>query len=84
DASGKLYTVMLRDITERQRAENALKQSREELRELSANLQNVRKEEKTRIARELHDDLGQQLTALKMDLSVVEQQLRMPGRAQPD
>ncbi|MGY4211208.1 two-component system sensor histidine kinase UhpB [Burkholderia sp. PvR073] len=84
DASGKLYTVMLRDITERQRAENALKQSREELRELSANLQNVREEEKTRIARELHDDLGQQLTALKMDLSVIEQQLRAPGRAQPD
>ncbi len=84
DASGKLYTVMLRDITERQRAENALKQSREELRELSANLQNVREEEKTRIARELHDDLGQQLTALKMDLSVVEQQLRAPDHAQPD
>jgi PAS domain S-box-containing protein len=84
DASGKLYTVMLRDITERQRAENALKQSREELRELSANLQNVREEEKTRIARELHDDLGQQLTALKMDLSVIEQQLRAPGDAQPD
>ncbi|WP_334034279.1 PAS domain-containing sensor histidine kinase [Burkholderia cepacia] len=84
DASGKLYTVMLRDITERLRAENALKLSREELRELSANLQNVREEEKTRIARELHDDLGQQLTALKMDLSVVEQQLRMPGRALPD
>lgn len=64
DASGKLYTVMLR--------------------ELSANLQNVREEEKTRIARELHDDLGQQLTALKMDLSMVEQQLRVPGRALPD
>lgn len=83
DASGKLYTVMLRDITERVRAENALKQSREELRELSANLQNVREEEKTRIARELHDDLGQQLTALKMDLSVVEHQLRAPDAAQP-
>ncbi|WP_436968402.1 PAS domain-containing sensor histidine kinase [Burkholderia multivorans] len=72
DGAGKLYTVMLRDVTERVRAENALKQSREELRDLSANLQNVRAEEKTRIARELHDDLGQQLTALKMDLSVVE------------
>ncbi|CAB3747350.1 hypothetical protein LMG29660_00577 [Burkholderia puraquae] len=84
DASGKLYTVMLRDITERLRAENALKLSREELRELSANLQNVREAEKTRIARELHDDLGQQLTALKMDLSVIEQQLRVPGRVQPD
>ncbi|KVF75853.1 histidine kinase [Burkholderia sp. FL-7-2-10-S1-D7] len=72
DGTGKLYTVMLRDVTERMRAENALKQSREELRDLSANLQNVREEEKKRIARELHDDLGQQLTALKMDLSAVE------------
>ncbi|WP_181145931.1 PAS domain-containing sensor histidine kinase [Burkholderia multivorans] len=84
DGSGKLYTVMLRDITERLRAENAVRQSREELRELSANLQNVREEEKTRIARELHDDLGQQLTALKMDLSVVEQRLRAPAHAAPD
>ncbi|WP_254699685.1 PAS domain S-box protein [Trinickia violacea] len=80
DATGKLYTVMLRDVTERVRAENELKTSREELRELSANLQNVREEEKTRIARELHDDLGQQLTALKMDLSAVEQTL---GKAPP-
>ncbi|MBN3759744.1 PAS domain S-box protein [Burkholderia sp. Ac-20365] len=70
--SGKLYTVMLRDVTGRVQAENALKESREELRRLSANLQSVREEEKTRIARELHDDLGQQLTALKMDVSVLE------------
>ncbi|CAB3798992.1 hypothetical protein LMG28688_04863 [Paraburkholderia caffeinitolerans] len=75
DASGKLYTVMLRDITERLRAENSLKRSREELRELSANLQNVREAEKTRIARELHDDLGQQLTALKIDLSTLAHRL---------
>jgi len=40
---------------------------------LSANLQNIREEEKTRIARELHYDLGQQLTALKMHLSAIEQ-----------
>ncbi|MCG5076264.1 PAS domain-containing sensor histidine kinase [Paraburkholderia tagetis] len=76
DTSGKLYTVMLRDITERLRAENSLKRSREELRELSANLQNVREAEKTRIARELHDDLGQQLTALKIDVSALENRLR--------
>jgi signal transduction histidine kinase len=72
DGSGTLYTVMLRDVTGRVKADEALRRSREELRELSANLQNVREEEKTRIARELHDDLGQQLTALKMDLSSVE------------
>jgi len=68
----KLYTVMLRDVTERVHAEEALRQSREDLRELSANLQHVREEEKAHIARELHDDLGQSLTALKMDLSLIQ------------
>jgi two-component system sensor kinase len=75
DGNTRLYTVMLRDITERVKAERAQRQAREELRELSANLQKVREEEKTRIARELHDDLGQQLTALKMDLASVEEAL---------
>src|SRR6185437_6739619 len=42
---------------------------------LSVNLQNIREDEKTRIARELHDDLGQQLTALKMDIASFEQTL---------
>ena len=80
---GKLFAVMLRDVTERVQAEEALKASRQELRELSANLQNVREDEKTRIARELHDDLGQQLTALKMDLSSVEQSLAEVPSAPP-
>jgi PAS domain S-box-containing protein len=81
EASGKLYTVMLRDVTARVKAEAALEQSREELRRLSANLQSVREEEKTRIARELHDDLGQQLTALKMDLAALEPALAPPSHA---
>jgi PAS domain S-box-containing protein len=71
----RLYTVMLRDITERAKAERAQQQAREELRELSANPQKIREDEKTRIARELHDDLGQQLTALKIDIASVEQTL---------
>jgi len=75
DARGKLYTVMLRDITERQKANAALQASRNELRQLSANIQSAREEEKTHIARELHDDLGQCLTALKMDLSLLESAL---------
>jgi PAS domain S-box-containing protein len=72
DENGKLYTVMLRDITRQLDAERALQRSHEELRELSANLLSIREEEKSRIARELHDDLGQQLTALKMDVSSLE------------
>ncbi len=65
----KFFTVILRDITLRLKAERELAESNRQLRELSANIQANREEEKNRIARELHDDLGQQLTALKMDLS---------------
>jgi len=54
---------------ERKRAEEELRRSREQLRALSAYLQSVREEERVKIAREIHDDLGQSLTALKMDLS---------------
>jgi len=57
------------DITERIRAEKELEHSRQELRNLSTHQQTVREEERTRIAREIHDELGQTLTALKMDLA---------------
>ena len=65
----KYYTVILRDITEHRAAEAALKRSYEELRELSSAMHDVREAERTRIARELHDELAQWLTAIKMDVS---------------
>lgn len=59
---------ILRDITERKRSEEELKSSREKLRNLAAHLNSVREEERTLIAREIHDELAQALTALKMGL----------------
>ncbi len=60
---------VLTDITDRRQAEKELHQSRELLRMLSLHLQDVRERESKRIALEIHDELGQQLTALKMDIS---------------
>jgi len=60
---------MIIDITDRKRMENELMRSREQLRSLSARLQQIREEERIRIARELHDELGGFLTVLKLDLS---------------
>ncbi len=54
---------------ERRHAEEKLRESHEQLRALSIYLQHVREEERTRIAREVHDELGQELTGLKFDLS---------------
>ncbi|MGG1948524.1 PAS domain-containing protein [Trinickia sp. NRRL B-1857] len=70
DTSGKAYRMVgwILDVTDRRRADEALRESREELQRLSANIQHIREEEKTRIARELHDDLGQLLTAMKIDM----------------
>jgi PAS domain S-box-containing protein len=71
----RYYTVILRDITLRKQSEDELRRSQQELRELSARVLEAREEEKTRIARELHDELGQLLTALKMDLAWLRERL---------
>ncbi len=60
-----------KDITERKKVEEELIKSHEQLRSLSAHLQAVREGERTSIAREIHDDLGQTMTALKMDFSLL-------------
>ncbi len=64
-----LLTAVFRDLAERQRAELQLLESNRQLQELSASLQNVREEERARIARELHDELGQSLTGMRMEVS---------------
>jgi len=71
----KLFTVILRDITERKAAEETLSRSEEQLRALAARLQQAREEEALRIARELHDQLGRCLTAIKMDVAGIERGL---------
>jgi len=63
------------DITERKLAEEEIKNSQLQLRNLAAHLQSVREEERTLIAREMHDELGQALTAMKMDLSWLDKRL---------
>jgi len=75
ESGRKLYTVILRDVTERVRAEEALHRSQQELRELASRMESVREQEKSRIARELHDELAQALTALKMDTSWIAERL---------
>lgn len=62
-------------IFERQQAEEQLKASREQLRNLLARVQTVREEERTHISRELHDELGQALTALNLDITWLQNNL---------
>ncbi|HLH52200.1 MAG TPA: PAS domain-containing protein [Verrucomicrobiae bacterium] len=77
DATGKPARVVggISDITERRRAEEALESSRRQLRALTARLQSGREEERANVAREIHDELGQVLTAIKMNLDWLERKL---------
>lgn len=73
--------IAISNITERVQAERVLHESErlarstEQLRELSARLQSVREEERTRISRAIHDELGQTLTGLKMDVAWLQSHL---------
>jgi two-component system, NarL family, sensor histidine kinase UhpB len=73
DAAGRVTYLVgsVQDVTERRLATQALEHSREELRRLSASLTHAREEERRHVARDLHDELGQRLSALKLDVAAL-------------
>lgn len=68
-------TLIATDITEKILAEEKIKESNQRLHALAAHLQTIREEERTTISREIHDQLGQELTALKMDIAFLSRQI---------
>ncbi|MFN0306121.1 MAG: PAS domain S-box protein [Burkholderiales bacterium] len=73
----KFFTVVLRDVTERVRSDNEIARSHQELRTLSGAATEALETERRRVARELHDELGQQLTAMKIDMIELERALAL-------
>ena len=69
------------DISDRVEAQKKIKDSSEQLRQLALHLQTIREEERKRIGREIHDELGQQLTAIKMDVAWIDKNI--PGEVSP-
>jgi PAS domain S-box-containing protein len=73
--------VNFRDSTERYRFEQQLRESERQLRMLAAHIEDAREQERTRIAREIHDNLGQMLSVLKLDLAGLPLQHRFENPA---
>ncbi|MBI3139261.1 MAG: hypothetical protein HYZ15_11820, partial [Sphingobacteriales bacterium] len=64
-----LILSLIRSIRKHRKAEAEIREMSEQLRQLAANLQNIREEERIRIAKDIHEELGQQLSAIKMNIS---------------
>jgi PAS domain S-box-containing protein len=77
DDKKKAYRMIgaMTDISEMKNAEELLKHSYEDIRRLASHLEKIREEERITIAREIHDELGQQLTVLKMDISWIKKNI---------
>ena len=82
DANGKVIgtTGLGHDITQRRRLQEEQRRSREQLRALAAHVESVREQERVRIAREIHDELGQSLTCMGMDLAFLDKQIDPQNR----
>lgn len=78
---GVQWDGIITNITQSKLEEAEIKRSREQLAELSAHIQTVKEQERTRIAREIHDDLGGNLTAIKMALALLTRRLPADDQA---
>ena len=83
EGESRFTILILRDISERKKAQEELSRSHAELRRLSTALQSGREMERKHLARDLHDDLGQLLAALRIDLSLLQQQAQQASKVQP-